>query len=177
DGSGSRVFEHQLINDNGVNRNVYNLFVAGDTWYRQEAGMANAAVQPLAYLGLRPAGIEEFLVGVRMKGIVKGEAMAELLRRTGAIQNGTDRDGKKATARSIVYRIPATPYDEARGYQSLMVWVRVGDFKLVRTALALPVGTERTDYQNIIDGRHFPEAIFTLPGETAEDLGRLNIPQ
>lgn len=175
DTSGTRAFELQSIND-GTTRQVYNLFVAGGSWYRQEGTTGNAVVSNFPYLALRPTGIEEFLVAIRMKGTVSGPAMSQLLQRCNARQIGTDRDGKKATARSIVYAISASPFDTTRGYQHLKVWVRVGDFKLIRTLLELPEGSERTDYMNIQEGRAFPDSLFLLPGETAEDLARIDTP-
>lgn len=171
DRSGSRVLEAAtVVNSSGLTEQFYSLFADGTALYHQN-GTGNAGLIPLQYGMPVPAGIEAFLKGVKIHGIVRDNtgtgdlAMTQLLESCGARQIGTDRQGTGPSARQMIYGIPASAFDQQLGYEYLRIWVRVGDFRIVRTELSLVWGTERTDFHNVMDGRQFDDAMFRLPGE------------
>ena len=158
DNTGSRVIEYASLFD-GVQRPVYNLFADGTKLFHQD-GATDATLIRLPYAGARPAGVEEFLVGLKLQGAVRGDAMSKLLAKCGARQMPAEQ-GASLAPRELVYCIAANDYDQSHGYNYLKVTVRVGDFKIIRTELEYPWGTERTDYDAVRDGLKFNDAMFS----------------
>jgi len=176
DRSGSRVLDAATLNQGGAVRPVYNLFANGAALYHQDGENALAEFLPLPYAQPTPAGIEAFLKGLKIHGIVRDNAqrgdysMTELLTACNARMLATVREGQGSKSRQLVYGIDASPFDQLLGYKYLRIWVRVGDFKILRTELSLVGATERTDYSNVLDGIRFDDEMFLLPGETVADL-------
>lgn len=176
DRAGSRVLDASNLNQGGYIRPIYHLFANGTALYHQDGANSNAELLNIPYALPTPAGIEAFMKGIKIHGIVRDNsargdlAMTQLMSACNARMLSSARDGKGSKSRQLIYAIEASEFDKKLGYQYLKIWVRVGDFKILRTELSMVGGTERTDYSNVMDGVRFDDTMFLLPGETVADL-------
>jgi hypothetical protein len=150
---------------------IESIFAGGNRIYRwslaEKADKAAEDVSKTNYLDFDGKGIGYFLNSVKYHGIITGPPMEKLLKETSASRIGMENI---RGTRTLVYGIQPVKQDFLNTYQYLQVWVRVGDFKIIRTNLEKSFGTEFTEYSKHLTGIKFDEENFLLPDETIDQL-------
>jgi len=93
-------------------------------------------------------GIDFFIRNVWFHGILGGERMQRLLEVCGAQRIGRDLINA-GRDRLAIFMVPANEVDRQNGRGSLLVWVTVGDWRLVRTRLHAAYAIEMTEFYNV----------------------------
>jgi hypothetical protein len=96
-------------------------------------------------------GIDFFLRTVWFRGVTSGDRMEQLLTICNARRIGRDTMNA-GSDRQLIYEIPANELDLQNGRGSLLVWVSVGYYRLIRTRLHTVYATEVTDFENVQEG-------------------------
>jgi len=150
---------------------IESIFAGGNRIYRwslvEKAEKPNEEVSKNNYLDSDGKGIGYFLNSVRYRGIIVGPPMEKLIAETGASRMGVEN---VRGTRTLVYGIQPLKQDFLNGYQYLQLWVRVGDFKIIRTNLEKIYGTEFTEYSRHVTGVRFDDENFLLPDETIDQM-------
>ena len=120
-----------------------NVFHIEEGW--QSGYFAETNYLPDEYSG---AGIDYFLRSVWFHGVLGGQRMQDLLTYCNAQHIGRDlmRGGHDRLA---IFQIPASETDRQNGRGSLLVWLTIGDWRLVRTRLHAVYATEVTEFRNV----------------------------
>jgi hypothetical protein len=106
-------------------------------------------------------GIEFFLKTVWFKGVLRGQKMQDLLTECSAEQIGRDLI-RGNQDRVVIYRIRSNENDRQNGRGNLLVWVTLGEWRLVRTRLNTVYATEMTEFRNILpDIQNTPETYYS----------------
>jgi hypothetical protein len=128
-------------------------FLGGTGVYHIEEGWTQGYFAETTYLpdDTMPGGIDYFLKSVWFRGVVGGQAMQDLLTACSAQRIGRDliRGGHDRLA---IYQVPATEMDRQNGKASLLVWLTIGDWRLVRTRLHASYATEVTEFRRVNSG-------------------------
>lgn len=170
DNTGLRAlsFGNQFVNNQ--TREVTLMYAGGNRIYHNVQGIDNQFTEETIdnnYLNLDGSGAKCFLNAVNFKGVIVGPKMEQLLEQTDARRIGGENI---RGTRTIVYGIQPTKEDFQKGYRYLQVWVRVGDWKLIRTNLDLVSGREQTEYSRHMTNIAFDDSRFLLPGETVDQM-------
>ena len=106
-------------------------------------------------------GIEYFLRNVWFHGVLGGERMSRLLEVCNAERIGRDmiNGGRDRLA---IFRIPANETDRQNGRGSLLVWMTIGDWRIVRTRLHAAYAIEVTEFKNVsIEVSNEPNSFYS----------------
>ncbi len=170
DSTGLRAFSFGNRFANNQTREVTLMYAGGNRVYHNVKGSDDQLIEETLdnnYLDLDGSGAKYFLNAVNLKGVIVGPKMEQLLEQTDARRIGGENI---RGTRTIVYCIQPTKDDFLKGYRYLQVWVRVGDWKLIRTNLDLTYGSEQTEYSRHMTNIAFDDQRFLLPGETIEEM-------
>jgi hypothetical protein len=125
-------------------------FLGGSNVFHIEQGWATGYFAEMEYLpDQRTAGgIDYFLKSVWFNGVLGGQKMQDLLTQCNAQHIGRDliRGGHRRLA---IYQIFPNETDRQNGRANLLVWLTIGDWKLVRTRLHAAYATEVTEFRNV----------------------------
>lgn len=156
---------------NNLTTHIESIFAGGNRIYRwskvENAAKPNEELLKVNYLGSEDKGIGYFMNSVKFRGVIVGPPMEKLLKETNASRIGMENI---RGTRTLVYGIQPLKQDMVNGYQYLKVWLRVGDFKLMRTSLEMTYGIEFTEYSRHLTGIRFDDENFLFPDETIDQL-------
>jgi hypothetical protein len=93
-------------------------------------------------------GIEYFLRNVWFHGVLGGDRMSRLLEVCGAERIGRDLING-GHDRLAIFRIPPNETDRQNGRGNLLVWLTIGDWRIVRTRLHAAYAIEVTQFENV----------------------------
>ncbi len=122
-------------------------YLGGSALYHLEEGWTEGYFQEVSYLpdGWTGGGIDYFLRSVWFNGVLGGNRMENLLNVCGAnrigralIEGGSDR--------LAIFQILPNEMDRQNGRGSLLVWLTIGHWQLVRTRLHATYATEMIHY-------------------------------
>ena len=171
DSSGLRARMGGIKMTNNQATQMESIFAGGDRvyqWYFKENDPAPGEnTTNVNYLKHEDKGIDYFLTCVKYKGIIIGPPMEKLLKDSSARRIGVEN---VRGIRTLVYGIQPAKEDFLNGYQYMQVWLRVGDFKIIRTKVEKSYGTELTEYSRHLVGIQIDDTNFLFPNETVDNL-------
>jgi hypothetical protein len=171
DSSGLRARVGGIKITNNQSTQMESIFAGGDRiyqWYLKDNDVSPGEnVINNNYLKHSDKGIDYFLTSVKYRGIILGAPMEKLLTDSSARRIGVENI---RGTRTLVYGIQPAKEDFLNGYQYMQVWLRVGDFRIIRSKVEKSYGTEQTEYSRHIVGIQIDDSNFLFPNETIDNL-------
>ncbi len=169
DSSGNLARRDMTITTDLDSWGVSTWFMGGVNALHIEEGWQNGYLSEEYYLpdDWTGPGIDFFLKTVWFRGVTIGDRMQQLLNICSAQRIGGDMmNGGRD--RQLIYQIPANELDRQNGRGSLLVWISVGHYQLIKTRLHTVYATEVTHFENIQEGVELdPEVYYSdfLPSD------------
>jgi hypothetical protein len=161
DASGSLARRDTDITIEGLTSFCSTWFLGGTRVFHVEEGWQQGYLSERNYMPdeWSGGGIDFFLRCVWFRGILGGERMEKLLEVCGARQIGRDyiHGGRD---RLLIYQIPPNEIDRQNGRGNLLVWLTIGDWRIMRTRLHAAYATEVTEYRMASPGVQNDPIVF-----------------